>query len=70
MDIDPPLTVDYIFIRTQPKEVADSAAVGESVTGHAVSNAYLFGDLCDPKDATIYPSDHIGVFVKVGLTFA
>jgi len=43
MDIDPPGTLDFIWYK------------GQRIT---VKGSYRLGDKCDPKDPTIYGSDH------------
>ena len=52
-DTDPAGTFDYIWIKAK---------------GLEVNKCHLFGQEGDPNDATVYPSDHIGVLADITVT--
>jgi endonuclease/exonuclease/phosphatase family metal-dependent hydrolase len=55
MDTDPPLTCDYLFVKVR------------SVLEISVVDVELIGNIPDPGDSTLYPSDHIGVISTISL---
>jgi hypothetical protein len=60
IDTDPPCTVDYIFYRPGHQNHASSSATsaGLQVPRIRLTMANVMGHSHDPKDSTLYGSDH------------
>lgn len=66
MDVDPPLTVDYIFYKLG-QDVLGGVELDGGLQGLITHDVRIFGDKHKHNDTTIYPSDHVGVFARVSI---